>query len=87
MNLCRGCNRDFGSVSAFDAHRVGTHAYTFSEGLKQNPPRENGRRCLDVEEMPDWHQDKFGRWRKDIPEDALSRIRETRRRAESGAVA
>lgn len=51
MNCCRSCNQDFGSVSAFDAHRTGTHAYTYSEGLKQEPPVENGRRCLSTREM------------------------------------
>lgn len=51
MNLCTACKLDFGSVAAFDAHRVGKHAYTFKEGLYFNPPVEDGRRCLDIEEM------------------------------------
>lgn len=50
-NLCTTCDKDFGSVSAFDAHRVGTHAYTYSEGVKMDPIREDGRRCLTTEEM------------------------------------
>jgi hypothetical protein len=49
VNLCRSCRRDFGSVSAFDRHRVGRHAYTFREGLEQG--REDGRRCLDEDEI------------------------------------
>jgi hypothetical protein len=45
VNLCRNCGEDFGSVQAFDAHRVGTHAYLWSL------ERQDGRRCLDIEEM------------------------------------
>lgn len=51
MNLCRSCSQDFGSVELFDRHRVGVHAYTYSEGLRLEPPREDGRRCLSVPEM------------------------------------
>jgi hypothetical protein len=36
-------------VSAFDNHRVGKHAYMHSEGLKLDPPVEDGRRCLSGE--------------------------------------
>jgi hypothetical protein len=49
--LCRACGLDFGSVSAIDAHRVGKHAYTFREGLDMEPLREDGRRCLDPDEL------------------------------------
>lgn len=45
MNLCRSCGEDFGSVSAFDAHRIGKHDYLYSD---EHP---DGRRCLSVEEM------------------------------------
>ncbi len=51
MNLCTVCGEDFGSVSAFDKHRVGTFDYTFTQGLDMDPPRENGRRCLGVDEF------------------------------------
>jgi hypothetical protein len=51
MNLCRSCKLDFAGVDAFDKHRVGKHAFTYSEGLAMNPPREDGRRCLDADEM------------------------------------
>lgn len=51
MNLCTACDLDFSSVRAFDAHRVGVHAYTYAEGLRMRPPRENGRRCLTVAEL------------------------------------
>lgn len=51
MNYCRSCDQDFGSVSAFDRHRVGTHDYTYREGVKRDPPVEDGRRCLDLEEL------------------------------------
>lgn len=65
MNYCRSCQQDFGSVSAFDAHRTGKHAYTLSEGLRQEPPVEDGRRCLNRNELSDlgWKQDQRGRWR------------------------
>jgi hypothetical protein len=64
MNLCRGCGQDFGSVKAFDAHRVGVHAYTYTEGLAMDPPREDGRRCLSVEEMEaaQFVRNSRGRW-------------------------
>ena len=45
MNLCRACGENFGSVAAFDAHRVGKHAYDYS------PQRPDGRRCLSVKEV------------------------------------
>lgn len=51
MNLCTACGLDFGSVSAFDKHRAGKHEYTFKEGLYRDPPVEDGRRCLDEDEM------------------------------------
>jgi len=51
LNLCTACREDFGSVSAFDAHRVGVHEYTFDEGLLLTPPRDNGRRCLSFSEL------------------------------------
>lgn len=74
-NYCRGCGSDFASVAAFDRHRVGVHAYTYSEGVRmQQPMREDGRRCLDAAEMTaaGMELDGRGRWR--IPKDA-ERIR------------
>lgn len=66
MNFCRACGEDFGSVGAFDAHRIGKHAYTFAEGFHRDPPREDGRRCLDADELVEvgWHRDQHGRWRQ-----------------------
>ena len=68
MTLCTACGEDFGSVGAFDAHRVGKHAYDFAEGLDMEPPREDGRRCLDAGELvaAGWHKDKRGRWRQPV---------------------
>jgi len=62
VNYCRECNQDFGSVSAFDAHRVGKHAYTVKEA-------DDGRRCLDTAELTElgWRRDKNGRWRTPAP--------------------
>jgi hypothetical protein len=64
MNLCRACGKDFASVAAFDRHRVGVHAYTFRQGLLLDPPAEDGRRCLDVDEVraAGMEPDARGRW-------------------------
>lgn len=63
-NLCRSCGQDFAYVGGFDDHRVGEHDYTLSEGLRMDPPREDGRRCLSESEMVarGWGRDKHGRW-------------------------
>ena len=63
-NWCASCGTDFSSVRAFDAHRVGVHAYTRSEGLRLDPPREDGRCCLDAVEMgaAGLTVDGSGRW-------------------------
>lgn len=60
MNLCRACGEDFGSVSAFDAHRVGKHECTFST------TRLCGRRCLTTNDLLErhWTRDGHGRWRR-----------------------
>ena len=85
MNLCRVCGLDFHSVRDFDAHRVGKHAYTFQEGLRMDPPVEDGRRCLDHEEMlaEGWSLSKQGRWRRRPPQDmpiaVLASLREATR--------
>lgn len=64
MNLCCTCGMDFASVAAFDRHRTGVHAYTFWEGLRMDPPREDGRRCMDEDEMlgAGIDRDAHGRW-------------------------
>jgi hypothetical protein len=64
MNLCRACKQDFNSVVLFDRHRVGKHAYTYSEGIAMDPMREDGRRCLSVGEMAElgWRTNDRGRW-------------------------
>jgi hypothetical protein len=64
MNLCRSCEQDFSSVRAFDKHRVGVHAFTYSEGLALDPPREDGRRCLRTDELEDagFRLTASGRW-------------------------
>lgn len=66
MNVCSPCGLDFASVSAFDEHRIGEHDYTYSEGLKMNPVRYDGRRCLTADELMamGWRTDSHGRWRK-----------------------
>ena len=74
MNLCRSCREDFGSVAAFDAHRVGKHAYLYSA---EHP---DGRRCLSIEEIerdPYFVSNDRGRW--SLAAD-LERARELRER-------
>jgi hypothetical protein len=59
VNVCGACGLDFGSVPAFDAHRVGKHAYLYSE------QRPDGRRCLTEQEMyssPKFAKNERGRW-------------------------
>ena len=64
MNVCGPCGLDFAGIEDFDAHRVGTHAYTITEGLRMTPPREDGRRCLGVSEMLEagWGLNNRERW-------------------------
>lgn len=63
-NQCGPCGEDFITTAAFDAHRVGTHDYTYSEGACMEPMREDGRRCLSIREMQarGWQRDAKGRW-------------------------
>jgi len=63
-NGCTGCGHDFTSTLLFDAHRVGVYMYTYEHGLELEPPREDGRRCLDTDEMTakGWELDERGRW-------------------------
>lgn len=65
MNLCRACGEDFGSVAAFDEHRIGDDEFTFREGLDRDPVRYDGRRCLAPDEMEaaGWKRDRWSRWR------------------------
>jgi hypothetical protein len=74
VNYCRACREDFASLSAFDAHRTGKHTHTFREGLERG--RENGRRCLDPDELEamGWHQDGQGRWKLPLSEAQAQRL-------------
>jgi hypothetical protein len=64
VNLCRSCGEDFAGVSSFDAHRVGKHSYTYSEGVNMEPIREDGRRCLHRDELEanGYEKNEAGRW-------------------------
>ena len=81
MNLCATCGEDFGSVSAFDAHRVGKYTQAgpaeYTERLEQGLIRADedwrsepafGRRCLSLDEMQErgMKKDKRGRWRLSV---------------------
>lgn len=77
MNECPTCGLDFESVASFDDHRVGTHDYTLAEGLRRDPPVEDGRRCLDRDEMEQagWRHDRYGRWKSPIEHPELARVK------------
>jgi hypothetical protein len=64
LNQCSDCGEDFSSVKLFDRHRVGVHEYTYAEGFRMDPPREDGRRCLEADEMVSkgWKRNERGRW-------------------------
>jgi hypothetical protein len=51
MNLCHSCRLDFGSINAFDAHRVGEHGPGDFNGELEDWTPELGRRCLTIDEM------------------------------------
>lgn len=51
LNGCRSCGCDFTKTRHFDRHRVGVHGYTYAGGLRMDPPREDGRRCMDADEL------------------------------------
>ena len=51
LAYCTDCGRDFSGDRMFDRHRVGRHEYTFAQGMRKVPSREDGRRCLDADEM------------------------------------
>jgi hypothetical protein len=57
LNGCGQCHQDFTSLRLFEAHRVGDQGLDYTE-------HENGRRCLDTEEMQTrgWTQNDKGRW-------------------------
>jgi hypothetical protein len=63
-NLCRSCGEDFVSEEIFGRHKVGVHEYLYAEGIAMEPAREDGRRCLDAEEMEErrWRVGERGQW-------------------------
>lgn len=68
-NLCTTCGEDFGSVSAFEAHRIGDY---LQRGASEYTGRlaewtsKKGRRCLTPAELLErrWTRDSRGRWRQ-----------------------
>jgi hypothetical protein len=64
LHGCSGCLQDFTSLALFDRHRVGRYEYTLEQGLRLDRPREDGRRCLDTDEMRanGWALNDSGRW-------------------------
>jgi hypothetical protein len=69
VNYCPGCDKDFGSVGAFDAHRVGDFPQTgpaqYTGPINVWTPK-SGRRCLTDAELLQrgWTRDGRGRWRR-----------------------
>lgn len=63
-NGCSGGGQDFTGTSFADPHRVGVYVYTFEQGLSLDPPQEDGRSCLDADEMTvtGWELNDRGRW-------------------------
>ncbi len=51
MNLCCTCKTDFASVAAFDVTESGSTPTPLGKDLEPEPPREDGRRCMDQDEM------------------------------------
>jgi hypothetical protein len=60
LNQCSACGLDFGSLGAFDKHRIGIFAHQWS------PEHTDGRRCLTTDELTrrGFRQDARGRWRQ-----------------------
>ena len=73
-NLCRCCDKDFASITAFDRHLTGDHELDY-------PEHEEGRRCRDEQEMIEagMERDRSGRWRTTLTEADQQRLRLTRR--------
>jgi hypothetical protein len=69
VNFCTSCGQDFGSVGAFDRHRVGdfppTGSAEYTGPIDAWTPNR-GRRCLTVVELlqRSWTRDSRGRWRR-----------------------
>ena len=87
MTECSTCGLRFSGTSAFDAHRVGRHAYTFTQGLALEPPVEDGRRCLDLDELrrAGMELDPRGRWRVVASEKQLAGLARIREKAPTDA--
>jgi hypothetical protein len=70
VNLCRSCREELASLTAFDRHRVGEHAYTWS---MEHP---EGRRCLVNDELLDagMELDSRPRWRMALSDDKRSEL-------------
>lgn len=77
-NICSGCDLTFGSVGAFNAHRVGGYGDPI---YKQSPTGKSQdivgytpstRRCLTIEEMvaQGFKQEKHGWWVIDTMDEA-----------------
>lgn len=64
MNVCTTCKEDFGSVSAFDAHRVGKYGKGEYPGSLIDWIPSQGRRCLRTDELAEsgFMRNQLGRW-------------------------
>jgi hypothetical protein len=60
MNLCRSCGEVFGSVAAFDAHRIGAYGPGDYRGPVIDWTYDQGRRCLTLEELEEGYTSPRG---------------------------
>jgi hypothetical protein len=80
MNRCTTCGEDFGSIAAFDAHRVGKFPQKgpseYTGALEKWTPAK-GRRCLSVTEMEakQFVRNGRGSWSQEKPLLAARRLR------------
>ena len=88
MTECSVCGLLFSGTAAFDAHRVGRHAYSYSEGLHMDPPREDGRRCLAADEMAIAHLELngSGKWHLILSQKQLASLARLRQRRTTNAL-
>jgi len=88
VNLCTACGQDFGSLTAFDRHRVGKYPQKgpseWTPAMGEWTP-EKGRRCLDEEEMSakGLIRSKRGTWSIQSSLERARRLHANRQRSEA----
>jgi len=90
MNACATCGENFGSVAAFDAHRVGKYLQTGTgeyDGPVEEWTPDKGRRCLTEAEMlaSGFVRNDHGSWSKERDLRNARKLDEPRRSSSSRA--